>query len=156
MSSIQCSSSIPSDSAAAGAYTSLCWCHTSQFGINSYLAMWSDISYSDNNILFRHLFHGHFTSRRSPAKASFSKFFAISNHSTECATLLLNPSYIARRWLFSILRKLKISDKLKLYEEWYVLTTLVCFLVSPRAWLAYLFSSKENQTKRRPSHQLEL
>jgi hypothetical protein len=59
--------------------------------------MWPNISYSDSILLFRHLLHRHFTSRRSPAKAIFRKFFAISNHSAECAPLLLNPSYIARR-----------------------------------------------------------
>jgi hypothetical protein len=57
--------------------------------------MWLDISYSDNILLFWHLLHGHFALRRSPAKASFRKFFATSNHSAECAPLSLNPSYIA-------------------------------------------------------------
>jgi hypothetical protein len=97
MSSIQFSSSFPFDSVGAGAYTSPCWCHTRQFGINSSLAMWSNISYADNILLFWHLLHGHFALRRSPAKASFRKFFAISNHSAECAPLLLNPSCITRR-----------------------------------------------------------
>jgi hypothetical protein len=59
--------------------------------------MWLDISYSDNILLFDHLLHGHFASRRPPAKASFRKFFATSNHSTECAPLSLNPSYIVRQ-----------------------------------------------------------
>jgi hypothetical protein len=59
--------------------------------------MWPDITYSNNIILFRHLLHWYFASRRTPAKASFTKFFAISNHSVECAPLSLNPSYIARR-----------------------------------------------------------
>jgi hypothetical protein len=54
-------------------------------------------SYSYNILLFWHLLYSHFTSRRSPAKVSFTKLFAISNHSAECAPLSLNLSYIVCR-----------------------------------------------------------
>jgi hypothetical protein len=99
MSFIRSSSSLPSDSAGVAAYTSPCWCHNRLFSINLCLAMWSDISYSDSILLFWHLLHEHFTSRWSPAQASSRKFFAISNHSAECAPLSPNPSYIScRSW----------------------------------------------------------
>jgi hypothetical protein len=53
--------------------------------------------------------------------ASFRNFFTVSNHSTECASLLVNPSYIARRsWTIintmkPIYNVRKINDKLKSY-----------------------------------------
>jgi hypothetical protein len=53
--------------------------------------------YSDNILLFWHLLRRHFASRRWPAKGSFRKFFATSNHSAKCAPLSLNLSYITHR-----------------------------------------------------------
>jgi hypothetical protein len=48
-------------------------------------------------ILFWHLLHEHFASRRSPTKGSFKKFITISILLAECALLSLNPPYIAHR-----------------------------------------------------------
>jgi hypothetical protein len=63
--------------------------------------MWLDVSYSNSILLIRHLLHGHFAPWWSPAKVSFRKFFATSNHSVESAPLSLNPPYIAH-WSLAI------------------------------------------------------
>jgi hypothetical protein len=103
--------------------------------------MWLDISYSDNILLFWHLLHGHFASRWSPVKASFRKFFAISNHSTECVPLSLNLSYIAHRSLaiFNIVGSL--------HKRNLVFTVKVSSLqqeLGQSEFIVYAFSSSQN------------
>jgi hypothetical protein len=104
-------------------------------------AMWLDISYSDNILLFRHLLHGHFASRCSPAKASFRKFFTISSHLVEWAPLSLNLSYIA-------CRSLAIFNTVSsLHDENLVFIVNVSSLqqeLRQSEFIVYVFSSSRN------------
>jgi hypothetical protein len=113
--------------------------------------MWSNISYSDNILLFRYLLHGHFASRRSLAKASFRKFFAISNHSAECAPLSLNSSYIIHRSsiIFNTvgsLRKLNLTFTVKVLEldGWQKSFNSIKVSSLQHEFTIYIFSSSRN------------
>jgi hypothetical protein len=113
--------------------------------------MWPDISYSDNILLFWHLLHGHFASRRLLAKASFRKFFTTLNHLPECAPLLLNLSYIAH-WsstifnIVGLLREGNLVFIVKVVElhEWQNSFNSTNVSSLQRDFTIYIFSSSWN------------
>jgi hypothetical protein len=77
----------------------------------------------------------------SPTKASFRKFFSISNHSTEYASLSLNPLYITRQ--FSVI----FNTVGSLYEGNLAFTVKVSSLQQKQGhngFSVYAFSSLRN------------